>query len=177
MYKASDVIGLPVLDLQAGHERGVVRDVLFDEDWTFQGLLVEIKAMFRRGRFIPSDSIQAIGEDYVTIRNEKAMHPLEGTDHMIGVKAGSSHMIGKPLITANGHRLGQIEDIYFHTEIGSIVGYEVSDGLLSDLMEGRKAVKHLERATIGEDAVILPLASFSDQESLKLAEGEDEDEK
>ncbi len=177
MYKASEVIGLPVLDLQAGHERGVVRDVLFDEDWTFQGLLVEIKAMFRRGRFIPSESIQAIGDDYVTIADEGAMSPLEGTDHLVGVKAGSFHMLGKPLITANGHRLGQIEDVYFRTEFGSLVGYEVSDGLLADLMEGRKAVKHLDRATIGEDAVILPLASFSEPESFTLAEGEDKDAK
>ena len=71
MHKANDVIGLPVLDLESGQERGVVRDVLFSEDWTFQGLLVEVKALFRRSRFVSSEEIHAIGEDYVVIEKKK----------------------------------------------------------------------------------------------------------
>lgn len=175
MYKANDVIGLPVLDLEAGEERGVVRDVLFDEDLTFQGLLIEVKAMFRRGRFIPTHSIHAIGHDYVTIADEEMMLPIQGIDHLNGVKTGPIKMMGKPLITANGHRLGQVEDIYFQTEFGAIVGYELSDGLLTDIMEGRKAVKHVERTKIGEDAVVLPITSGSMMEnsSTDLCEGED----
>ncbi|WP_164984830.1 PRC-barrel domain-containing protein [Ammoniphilus sp. CFH 90114] len=173
MYKANDVIGLPVLDLQAGQELGVVRDVLFDEDWTFQGLLIEIKAMFRRGRFIPTDSIHAIGDDYVTISHVGAMLPLEGTEQFNGVKAGPIRMIGKPVITSNGHRLGEVEDVYFQTEIGSIIGYELSDGLLTDLLEGRKAIKHLERTRVGEDAVVLPVTGLTDQEGIHLTEREE----
>lgn len=171
MYKANDVIGLPVLDLQAGQERGVVRDVLFDEDLAFQGLLVEVKAMFRRGRFIRADSIHSIGDDYVTISDIEALLPIHGADHLNGVRAGPIRMIGKPIITANGHRLGQVEDIYFQTEFGTIIGYEVSDGLLSDLMEGRKAIKHMDRTTVGEDAVILPLTALTEEE-IHLNNGE-----
>lgn len=172
MFKASDVIGLPVLDLQAGQERGVVRDVLFDEDLAFQGLLVEVKAMFRRGRFIPADLIHSIGDDYVTISDEETLLPLDGAEHFNGVKAGPVRMIGKPIITANGHRLGQVEDVYFQTEFGTIIGYEVSDGLLSDLMEGRKAIKHMDRTMVGEDAVILPVPVVTDEEEIHLNNGE-----
>lgn len=174
MYKANDVIGLPVLDLEAGEERGVVRDVLFGEDLKFEGLLVEVKAMFRRGRFIPSHLIHAIGHDYVTIANEEMLQPIHGIDHLTGVKTGHAKVMGKPLITANGQRLGQVEDIYFQAEFGSIIGYELSDGLLSDIMEGRKAVKHVEQTKIGEDAIILPTTSTSLMETtaLNLSEGE-----
>lgn len=175
MYKANDVIGLPVLDLKAGEERGVVRDVLFGEDFKFEGLLVEVKAMFRRGRFIPSHNIHAIGHDYVTIEDEEMMQPIQGIDYLHGVKTGPTKVMGKPVITANGQRLGQVEDIYFQAEFGSIIGYELSDGLLSDIMEGRKAVKHVERTKIGEDAVILPItnASLMERNALNLSEGED----
>lgn len=176
MYKANDVIGLPVLDLKAGEERGVVRDVLFGEDLKFEGLFVEVKAMFRRGRFIPSRFIHAIGHDYVTIADEEMLLPIQGIDDFTGLKTGPAKVIGKPLITANGQRLGQVEDIYFQTEFGSIIGYELSDGLLSDIMEGRKAVKHVERTKFGEDAVILPDTHFSlmERQPLKLHEGENE---
>lgn len=168
MYKANDVIGLPVLDLHSGQERGVVRDVLFNEDWTFQGLLVEVKALFRRSRFIPSEEIEAIGDDYVMIKNEEAMKPIQEVEHCNGLKTGPITMMGKPVITANGHHLGQVEDVYFQTEFGEIIGYELSDGIISDIVDGRKAVKHARSTRIGEDAVILPLSV----KPLMITEGE-----
>lgn len=157
MHKANDVIGLPVLNLESGHECGIVRDVLFDEDWTFQGLLVEVKALFRKSRFVASDEIHAIGEDYVVLANEEVMLPAQDVENYHGVKTGPVTMIGKPVITSNGQRLGQVEDIYFQTEFGEIVGYEISDGIISDILDGRKAVKHVISTKIGEDALILPL--------------------
>ena len=157
MHKANDVIGLPVLDLESGQECGIVRDVLYSDDWTFQGLLVEVKALFRKSRFVPVDGIHAIGEDYVVLQNEEVMLPAQDVENCHGVKTGPVAMIGKSVITSNGQRLGQVEDIYFQTEFGEIVGYELSDGIISDILDGRKAVKHVSSAKMGEDALILPL--------------------
>lgn len=154
MYKADHVIGLPVIDLSAGQELGVIRDILLDRDWTFQGLLLETKGLFRRGRYIPSTLIHAIGEDCVTITDHTGIMPLQEQNHLIGIAAGP--IKGKSMITQGGQFLGLIEDVYLDDEIKAIAGYEVSNGLLSDLMDGRKMVRHQDGVTLGEDAVVIP---------------------
>lgn len=156
MHKSKDVIGLPVLDLDTGQELGVVRDVLFNEEWTFSGLFVEVKSLFRKGRFISSESIHAIGDDCVTVPHLDSLLPIQDVPHLNGINTGRATLLGKPVYTANGNCLGQVEDIYFQEEIGTIVGYEISDGLLSDIFHGRKTFKHVERCTIGVDAIVIP---------------------
>jgi uncharacterized protein YrrD len=154
VYKADHVIGLPVFDLSAGQELGLIRDILLDKDLTFQGLLLETKGLFRRGRYIPSTFIHAIGEDCVTITDQARIAPLPEPNELIGI--ASSALKGKSIVTEDGRFLGLIEDVYLQDEIGKIAGYEVSDGLLSDLMDGRKMVRHKDGVTIGEDAVVIP---------------------
>jgi len=49
-----------------------------------------------------------------------------------------------------------IEDVYFDEQMGKqIVGLELTDGLISDITEGRKVVMINEDAQLGEDAVIV----------------------
>ena len=45
------------------------------------------------------------------------------------------------MMTKEGERLGILEDVYFMEEVGTIVGYELSDGFFSDIMEGKRVVK------------------------------------
>ncbi|WP_234410574.1 hypothetical protein [Caldalkalibacillus mannanilyticus] len=40
--------------------------------------------------------------------------------------------------------------------MGNIIGYELSDGFFSDLMEGRRVMKSPEHLLIGKDAMIIP---------------------
>ncbi|HJV44261.1 MAG TPA: PRC-barrel domain-containing protein [Bacillota bacterium] len=155
MHKAKEVIGLPVLDLKTGQELGVVRDVIFNEEWLFSGLFVETKNLFRRGRHIPSDSIHSIGDDCVTVPDQEVLLPIVDNFVLNGIKTGPKSIVGKPLYTTNGNCLGQVEDIYFGEELGEITGYEVSDGLLSDILRGRKSLQSVESCTIGVDAVVI----------------------
>ncbi|RKD23939.1 hypothetical protein BEP19_05815 [Ammoniphilus oxalaticus] len=164
MLKANEVISLPVLDLESGQERGNVRDVLFCDDWTFQGLLVEVKALFRKNRFVPLHKVHAFGEDFVVIKNEQGLQPAQDAEGYNGIRTGPVVVIGKPAISSDGQFLGQIEDVYFQTEFGEIVGYELSDGIFSDIVEGRKTVSHVENAKISDDAVILPSTQIEQEE-------------
>ena len=45
------------------------------------------------------------------------------------------------MISKEGERLGLLEDVYFLEEVGTIVGYELSDGFFSDIMEGKRVIK------------------------------------
>ena len=45
-------------------------------------------------------------------------------------------LLGTPVVTTVGERVGQIGDMYFDEESGAILGYEVSGGTLGDVLRG-----------------------------------------
>ncbi|UUZ89394.1 PRC-barrel domain-containing protein [Paenibacillus sp. P25] len=72
--------------------------------------------------------------------------------------SGDHQVKGLPVITVNGQQLGVIEDVYLETNWGKqVIGYELTEGFISDLKEGRKWSPMPESVTVGEDAVIVPV--------------------
>ncbi len=75
----------------------------------------------------------------------------------VGLLSGDRKLKGRPVIKASGRELGWVEDVYFREEMGTLIGYELSDGFLSDVLSGRKVLKpgalHL---TWGKDVIIAP---------------------
>lgn len=161
MRKALEIIGLPVVNSTTGEEFGKVKDLLFNDEWTFEGFLLEMNNWFKRGKYIPSSVEHVIGEDAVMIE-EPEIHSLERSSQLFGLLTGTPKIKGISVLTENGHQLGQIEDVYLLEKKGILVGYELSDGLLSDLREGRKMLKRPPEVTLGEDALIVPVTSLED---------------
>lgn len=63
-------------------------------------------------------------------------------------------MLGKPMVTYNGENIGLLEDVYIQENLGTIVGYEVSDGFFADISEGRKVLENTS-ISIGEDTIVV----------------------
>ena len=59
------------------------------------------------------------------------------------------------MISKEGERLGFLEDVYFMEEVGTIIGYELSDGFFSDIMEGKRVIRADQPPAIGKDAIIV----------------------
>jgi uncharacterized protein YrrD len=160
LLKADDVIGLPVIDISHGKQIGKVVDILFDTDWQLQGILLELGNWFHKDRYIPISDICAFGDDAVTIHGKNQASSLNTSD-MYRLATGNNKVKGLPVLTVNGHQLGMVEDVYFMEEVGTIIGYELSDGFISDIREGRRMLKRPERTTFGEDAIIVPIHTSS----------------
>lgn len=155
MQKSQEVIGLSVVQGNTGKKLGAVGDVLFDSSQAFCGLLMEDGGWLRRRRYIPKETIRAIGRDAVVIGDEAQILPLdEKSKHWIGICSGPKKLKGLPVLLANGYELGVIENVYFMEELGTLVGYELSDGLFSDLMDGRKVLKSSHPLIWGQDVLI-----------------------
>lgn len=155
MQKSQEVIGLSVFHRKSGQKVGVVKDILFDASQCFMGLLLEDGGWFQRRRYIPNDNIVSIGRDAVIIEDRKRILPFdESTKDWTGVCSGQKSLKGQPVLLTSGHELGIIENVYFMEEMGTIVGYELSDGWLHDVVEGRKVLKTSEPLIWGRDACI-----------------------
>nr|WP_243864300.1 PRC-barrel domain-containing protein [Paenibacillus castaneae] len=73
-----------------------------------------------------------------------------------------------PVVTVQGLQLGRVSDVYFYPNQGTqIIGYELTDGFVSDVMEGRKwlrAPSDPDAVLLGEDAIIVPAVSEAELE-------------
>jgi len=155
MIKTQDVIGLPVLDLSSGKKIGTVKDIYFNQNGELKGLSVDSHGLFGKISYLDFEHIGAIGDDAVTIGASRFLL-THGMEHYYGFHSGEKSYKGLSVMTTNGHELGQIQDVYFMEEMGKIIGYELSDGFLTDVTEGRKTIQHPQKLVIGEDAMLVP---------------------
>jgi uncharacterized protein YrrD len=158
-HRALDIIGLPVIETTTGKKIAAVEDFLLDEDWGLHGILLDSLHWFSPSRCLKWEQISC-GQDAVTIASEKDIIEFECDPAIHTLLTGKSKIIGLPVITKNGNQLGILEDVYFQQDMGKkVTGLEISDGLISDLREGRKKLPASEEATMGKDTIIVPMHS------------------
>lgn len=158
MRRAGDIIGLTVIDVASGKKLGQVEDLLFDREGRFLGLCLEQGSWFDRKPFLPAPFILSIGEDCVTVPGPLPKEEKEVQPQGYWFGRGEPRMQGRPVITVNGKQLGVLEEVYFDEVQGRIVGYELSDGFVSDLLDGRHIIRHPDQFLFGEDAFVVQQA-------------------
>jgi uncharacterized protein YrrD len=167
LRKAKDIIGMPVIEIAGGKQLGYVKDIALDSDWTVQAVVVDTKNWFSGPKVVTCGSIVAFGDDAVTVQSDGCLETLETPDGWRYLDSGDERVKGKPIMTINGLQLGVVEDVYFEEKLGKkIIGYELTDGFISDITEGRKHLPAPASVTWGEDAIIVPLHSEDGLEDL-----------
>lgn len=158
MRKAMDVIGLPILSLSSGKQLGQIRDILCDEEWRVLGFLVKEENWFQEGSFVPWDKLHAVGEDCLTITDDHAISSLHTLpqDSTICFLSGPHKIKGKTVFTVSGEQMGKVEDVYFSANWEKLMGYELSNGWIADVLEGRRRLPAAPTVVIGKEHVIVP---------------------
>ncbi|OXM86802.1 PRC-barrel domain-containing protein [Paenibacillus rigui] len=158
MKRARDVIGLPIISVKTGKQIGTAKDMELGEDWSIEAVLLETKHWFSTPGCILWKDIIALGEDAITVHDEDAVTQREeGAGHTSLIN-GDRKLKGLPVVTANGQQLGIVDDVYLDPNLGKkVIGYELTEGFISDLREGRKWLPLPESVTVGEDAIIVPM--------------------
>lgn len=138
-----------------GEKLGEVFDLCLCESGKVEGLLIKKGAILKRNSFIDIKDISAFGHDGVMIEDETVIQPANDLFHPIF--EGREKLLGKPVLSSEGEQLGLLNDVYFNEELGTIVGYECSDGFFADITEGKRVIKTNEPPKIGKDAIIVEL--------------------
>lgn len=156
--RLQDMIGLSVFDVEGGKQVGKVLDVMLNEDWTISGIALEGKVIFSSNcKVVLWEDIVAYGEDAVMIRNQQAVRRWEAENIQLTFISGNGKLKELPVLTEDGTMIGYVADVYFEQDLGNtITGIEISDGFISDLMEGRKILPFIPGMTKGENAIMVP---------------------
>lgn len=144
--------GLPVYEKNSGEKLGEVFDLCLSDNARIEGVLLREGAIFKRNLLVPFQNIYSFGPDGIMVEDTSFLQPAENFYHIF---EGKEKLVGKPLLSSTGEQLGLLEDVYFQEELGTIVGYECSDGFFADITEGKRVVKTNEPPRIGKDAIIV----------------------
>ncbi|GAB6990833.1 PRC-barrel domain-containing protein [Paenibacillus pini] len=161
--KFQEMIGLAIFDMEEGKEIGKITDIIISGDWKILAFELQGKALFSGSvKTVAWEDIVAYGEDAVMIRNEQAVRKTEADDIQFTYILGKNKLKDLSVLTEEGVMLGKVTDVYFDQEMGNtILGLEISDGFVTDIIEGRKWLPCTLEMAIGENAVMVP--SMSEQ--------------
>lgn len=147
--------GLPVYNKANGEMVGVICDLNISHGGQVEGLIIKKKNFFKKKYFVPLEKVTIVEKDIVVIEDNSCLQPLK--DEVEYTIEGHRRLSGKMLVTNNGEQLGLLEDVYFLEELGTILGYECSDGFFSDITEGKRVIKTSNPFKFGKDAIIVDM--------------------
>ncbi|MGM0470809.1 MAG: PRC-barrel domain-containing protein [Bacillota bacterium] len=154
MQKGYEIIDLPVVNLETGEEVGDIKDIVFDPDQgTVVGFIVDGGSFFQGNRMIPYQQVHSLGEDALTIANDEAVSDLDEVKEYLVSNQGN--VIGAKVVTDDGKELGTIGDIVLNSDDGQIASYEVTDGLVHDILDGRGLLDLSDDINYGDDVVVV----------------------
>lgn len=152
----TSVCGQSVFDVNTGNELGRIEDLFINKEGQVIGFQLDQKGFLHGDCFIPIEAITGFGQDGLMMRDKKQLCQLvKAGQDVYPLKQGKNRISGKAIMTEEGEKLGLLEDVYFLEEVGTIVGYEVTEGLLADIKEGKKVIKAKEPLTIGKDILVI----------------------
>ncbi|TDX46787.1 PRC-barrel domain-containing protein [Orenia marismortui] len=151
MKKGQSLIGLGVIDLENGEEIGEVVDVLFDHQGRkIEGFRIK-RNKAKEDYYIAYEELYSLGEDIIMIKDRNSISYLEeGYQSLLT----EGEVIGNRVVSNQGDELGIVQDIVLNNN-GELIAYELSDGLVQDILEGREMLAVDDTINYGKDAIII----------------------
>lgn len=143
MKRISKIAGLVAVTEKTGRRLGFVERVCLSADGQdAQGLLLRLRGLFRKKRFVSFGNIALWGEVTVTVRAVEK--PPAAVRHQEDV-------IGLTVLSTSGERLGWVTDAFVEESSGRVLALEVSHGIVDDFSRGRIRVRDF---TMRPDGVV-----------------------
>ena len=156
MQKLQKLLGLPVLETETGTQIGEVQEVVLDiEGAVVLGIIIVSATWFNQDQGIAFEDLFSIGRDAIMVRNNGVIQEVAAF-MVIDNSYHLQDLLKKQIFTETGLQLGVLVDIAFDDTTGEIKGYQLSDGLFTDLLYGRMMMPLPEAQVVAEDKLIVP---------------------
>lgn len=144
--------GQPVFETKSGQKIAEVCDLCITSNGKVTGLLVKKGVFFKQSFFLDIHKVTSFGTDGVMIEDNGSLEKLKDPEYTF---THQQPLDGMMMLSKSGESLGLLKDVYFLEELGTIIGYEITDGFFSDLTEGKQVIQSGKPLAIGKDAIIV----------------------
>lgn len=156
MEKLRNLLGLPVLVTETGTQIGEVKEVILDlEQAVVRGIVLVDANLFSNNQGVMFKDVCRVGKDAIMLRTTYAVQELTPA-RMPGTVYYLCDLLDKQIYTDTGLCLGILVDALFDDATGEIKAYELSDGLIIDLLYGRKFMPLPQAQVVGQERLIVP---------------------
>lgn len=145
--------GQPVFETNSGTKIGEISDLCISSNGIVRGLLVKKGVFFKQSYFLDIQKVTTFGWDGVMIDDSGYLEKLK--DNPEYTLTHQHSLNGMMMLSKSGDSLGLLKDVYFQEEMGTIVGYEITDGFFSEITEGKQVIQSGKPVAIGKDAIIV----------------------
>ncbi len=133
MRKARDLMGIPILVSGSGERLGEIQDLSFDPvGMVVTGFLLAKGNWLHPAKQVSMGALEKVETDAVKVH--KSIDACAPGLHYV------SELTGKKVITLQGKELGSVQDVVLDDCCRQVIGYEISDGFINDLVSGRAIV-------------------------------------
>jgi len=163
MIKFSKILELPVISISTGERLGTIHDIFFiPGSMKIIVFIIHIKRLITSEKGLPAEEIIKVGKNAVLIRDESKIVDINQLDIPDDAKSYRKDIAEIPVYTDSGLNVGYVQDAIFNFELGVLAEFEISDGIVQDLIEGRKKVPASESLHLEKGILILENKIISD---------------
>ena len=156
MIKQSECVGLPVISASDGGIVGRVKDFLISyKDKSIYGVTLEGN-LFTNTRIILLEDVLRIGKDAMVVCSKDIVRSSNRKAHY--------NMKDKEVYTRDGINLGIVKDIRINELSGEIECVEVSDGIISDIVNGRSVLPLIGKVLFSDASIVVESQAYEEIE-------------
>lgn len=165
VHKYSEVVGLPVICIEDGKKIGTIEDVLLcPQKRQVKAFLLERRKYELNKRVIMLTDVLSLGKDAAIVKDCSCPIPLNKAASENDLKE-RGEIRGLRIFSKSGKELGIAKDILFDYRTGTIEGVEVSDGLLQDIIQGRRILPLFGKVEISAENILVGEEAEQEMES------------
>lgn len=165
LQKYSEVLNLPVICSSNGKKAGVIKDIIFSPgNREVRAFLLEHRGFEIKKRVIRLKNVVSLGYDAAIIDNPGCIE-AHGKASFSSEFKDEGSILGLRIFTRGGSELGIVKDVIFDLQTGRIEGFEISDGLLQDIIQGRRLLPLFGKVEFGEENVLVDKEAVEEMEN------------
>ncbi len=152
MRKGREIVGLPVINVETGEKVGLVSGLFWNhEQKKITAIGLDAGGVIGRSDPIPCKHVLSIGQNAVTVDGAGGTGDTRNCEQDRNI----SDVAGLLVVTDTGRNLGTLQDLVLDGDGPLLAGYEVSDGLVGDIISGREVLPPGAVLAWGSEAVVV----------------------
>lgn len=170
MIKYGDILNMIVTSTQEGKCLGRISKMAVDmKKRKVVGFVLEEDN--KEEKVIRIQEVTAYGKDSVMVSSKSSLKTVCELSGVAEAAAFGRKIIGLRIVTDRGENIGEVESFYFNEKTGVITHYEVSGGLLPNLIDGKGLLPKEGVVALGEDALVVIKAAAVVSGEMKAGPG------
>ena len=155
LHRYSEVLNLPVLCADSGKKTGVVKDIIFSPgSREVKALLLEHKGLSLNKKVVFLKELLSLGSEAAIVNNSSSVSDMDRSAYTEAFHDEGS-LLGLKVFSKGGGELGVVKDVLFDYQTGKIEGFEISDGILQDVVSGRKILPLFGKVELGDEFAVV----------------------